>query len=233
MLYIRGDTHRQFAGIRVFCAWKKTSKADILIITGDVGINGRNSRQDRILKKELQELPITLFCLRGNHYRRPSSLGSYRESILYGGVVYREEEFPDLLFARSGETYSMNGRQIFVIGGASSSDRAYRLEHGLPWWPDEQLSEAERRYVEQQLALQGWKADMIISHTMPEKYIPGECLQRKRATGNPDLSMERWMDRLEEKTAYRKWYAGHWHVEKQVTDRMEILYQNYKEVEHG
>ena len=120
MLYIRGDTHRQFAGIRVFCAWKKTSKADILIITGDVGINGRNSRQDRILKKELQELPITLFCLRGNHDRRPSSLGSYRESILYGGVVYREEEFPDLLFARSGESYSMNGRQIFVIGGGVS-----------------------------------------------------------------------------------------------------------------
>ena len=203
----------------------RTEGVDLIISCGDLDAD--------YLEFLVTMVSCPLLYVRGNHDRRPSSLGSYRESILYGGVVYREEEFPDLLFARSGETYSMNGRQIFVIGGASSSDRAYRLEHGLPWWPDEQLSEAERRYVEQQLALRGWKADLILSHTMPEKYIPGECLQRKRATGNPDLSMERWMDRLEEKTAYRKWYAGHWHVEKQVTDRMEILYQNYKEVEHG
>jgi DNA repair exonuclease SbcCD nuclease subunit len=233
MLYIRGDTHRQFAGVRAFCAWKKTSKADILIITGDVGINGRNPQQDRILKQELQEFPITFFCLRGNHDRRPTALESYRETIRYGGLVYREEEFPDLLFAKNGETYELNGRKAFVIDGASSSDRTYRLEHGLPWWADEQLSEPERRHVEQQLALQGWKADLILSHTMPEKYIPKECLQRKRKTGNPDLSMEAWMNQLEEKTAYRKWYAGHWHVEKQVTDRMEILYQNFTEVEDG
>ena len=54
-------------------------------------------------------------------------------------MVYYEEEYPDLLFAKDGEVFDFNGKQTIVTGGAYSVDRMYRLIHGYGWWPDEQL----------------------------------------------------------------------------------------------
>lgn len=39
MIYITGDTHRDFGRIIDFCEENETTKDDILIILGDAGIN--------------------------------------------------------------------------------------------------------------------------------------------------------------------------------------------------
>lgn len=233
MIYVRGDTHRQFAGVRAFCAWKETTKEDILIITGDAGINGADPERDLGLKRELAGLSVTLFCVHGNHDRRPSQLESYQAVTFCGGTVYMEEEFPNLLFAKSGEWYDLEGMKTMVIGGAASPDKQYRLDRGLPWWPDEQLSKEERAYVEMQLAKGGWQADLVLSHTVPKRYIPRECLERCGQMEKPDLSTERWLDRIEERLCYKKWFAGHWHVQRRIGDGMEIVYQNFREAADG
>ena len=64
---ITGDTHGQFYGIEQWCKVEKTTKKDILCITGDVGINYYGYVRDREKKEYLQSLPITLFCVHGNH----------------------------------------------------------------------------------------------------------------------------------------------------------------------
>lgn len=66
MIYITGDTHREFTRL-VFLEYEyNTTKDDILVILGDAGIN-YFGKQDKELKKVLNELPITLFCVHGNH----------------------------------------------------------------------------------------------------------------------------------------------------------------------
>ena len=39
MIYITGDTHRDFTRIKKFCQEQNTSVDDIMIILGDAGIN--------------------------------------------------------------------------------------------------------------------------------------------------------------------------------------------------
>lgn len=107
--------------------------------------------KDKVLKEELAKLPITLFCVRGNHEKRPETIEGYREVTWHGGSVYMEEAFPNLIFAKDGEIYDIDGKKTIVIGGAYSIDKWYRLKMNYKWFEDEQLSEEEKAFVEKQL----------------------------------------------------------------------------------
>ena len=43
---------------------------------------------------------------------------------------------------------------------------------------------------------------------------------------NVDKTTEIWLDSLEDKLWYERWYAGHYHTEKKI-DKLEILFENY------
>ena len=80
MIYITGDLHRDFTRVFAFARKKQTTKEDILIVLGDVGINYYLDDSDKTLKEKLQELPLTLFCIQGNHEERPENISSYKET---------------------------------------------------------------------------------------------------------------------------------------------------------
>ena len=41
-----------------------------------------------------------------------------------------------------------------------------------------------------------------------------------------DKSTEDWLDGIEARLEYEKWYCGHYHTEKKI-DRVEIMFENY------
>ena len=87
MIYITGDTHGQFERIEAFCERFGTSHENILIILGDAGINFGGWNRDCVKKRFLESLPVTLFCIHGNHEQRPQAIESYQEKLWHGGVV--------------------------------------------------------------------------------------------------------------------------------------------------
>ena len=103
MIYITGDTHGEFGRIEAFCRRFGTCKEDVMIILGDAGINYNGGIRDMRKKEFLESLPITVFAIHGNHERRPQTIEGYQEKVWHGGVVYQEEEYPSLLFAKDGE----------------------------------------------------------------------------------------------------------------------------------
>ena len=220
---ITGDTHGQFYGIEQWCKEEKTTKKDILCITGDVGINYYGYVRDREKKEYLQSLPITLFCVHGNHERRPESLPDYELVEWNGGMAYIEREFPNLVFAKDGEVYDLNGLKTMVIGGAYSVDKYYRLAMGYLWFDDEQPSPEIRGYVEKQLEKYKWEIDVVLSHTAPLKYEPREKFIQGLDQSRVDKSTEEWLDKIENRLSYKRWFAGHYHCDKQV-DKIHFLY---------
>ncbi len=226
MIYITGDTHGEFARIETFCRRFETSRDDILIILGDAGINYEGGAQDQPKKEFLESLPITFFCIHGNHEQRPSTIEGYKETLWHEGIVYCEEAYPHILFAKDGEVFDFNGRQTIVIGGAYSIDKMTRLTYGYGWWPDEQPSEEIKAYVEQQLDGLGWMADVVLSHTTPLKYVPTEVFLPGIDQRTVDRSTEIWLDTIEDRLKYRKWYCGHFHTAKKI-DRLEIMFDNF------
>lgn len=239
MIYITGDTHGDFKRIEHFCNLMGTTKKDVMIILGDAGINYSGDENDLGRKNYISRIPITLFCIHGNHERRPSTIHTYVMSEWNGGKVWLEYDYPTIMFAKDGEIYDIAGQKTIVMGGAYSVDKWYRLEMGYRWFPDEQPSEEIKKDVEKTLDGSNWNVDIVLSHTTPLKYEPVDMFLPGLDQSTVDDSTERWLDEIEEKLNYKWWYAGHFHTDR-TTDRLQLMFKDielfkdfYEEQDHG
>lgn len=227
MFYITGDLHAEFNRLDRFCAKMETNVDDVMIVLGDAGINFEGGFMDRLKKERLSLLPVTLFCIHGNHEQRPATLPEYHEVAWHGGNVYIEDAYPNILFAKDGEVYTLNGYQTIVIGGAYSIDKPLRTP-GVSWWEDEQPSEAIKQRVESQLECHHWAIDVVLSHTTPLKYEPRETFFPGLDQSRVDKSTETWLGEIESRLTYKAWYCGHFHINKNI-DRIHILFESIEE----
>lgn len=221
MVYITGDIHGSLEPIYDLFERFGPSEDDIVVILGDVGVNYTGTLQDIGMKRAMNRLGSTFFCIHGNHENRPQNIASYKEREWNGGRVLYEEDFPNILFPIDGDIFELEGKKCAVIGGAYSVDKFYRLSRGMKWWPDEQPSLEIKEYVEKQL--EATKIDVIFSHTCPAKYIPTECFLSGIDQSKVDNSTEEWLDTIEDKVHYEAWYLGHWHTDKRI-DKMHFLF---------
>ncbi len=228
MIYITGDKHGDFNSIFDFCYKFKTTRKDIMIVLGDAGINYFANSKDYILKNSLLQYPITFFLIHGNHEERPENIDSYKKKKFHGGIVYYEEEYPNLLFAKDAEIYNFNNNKVLVIGGAYSVDKPYRLLYGYNWYPSEQPSLKTKNKVLEVLKKNNNKIDVILSHTCPFKYIPREVFISGVDQSSVDNSLEYYLDDIENNTDYKYWYCGHFHTEKKI-DKIRFMYNDIDE----
>lgn len=228
MIYYTGDIHGQPFEIARFCKKINLTREDTVVILGDVGANYYGNSKDNDLKDAFKKLKPTIFCIHGNHEMRPAALPTYKQKEWNGGTVWFEEAYPNLLFAKDGEIFTIEGIRHIVIGGAYSVDKFYRLSRGYAWFEDEQPSEEIKAYVEQQL--KNNKIDIILSHTCPYKYEPTEVFLPGIDQSTVDTSTEEWLDKIEEATNYKAWFCGHWHINKRI-DKMHFLFHGFESSE--
>ena len=221
MIYITGDTHREFYRLHDI----EKNKNNMLIILGDTGINYYLDERDKMLKEQLNSYNIKLFCVQGNHEERPENISTYKEVDMFGGKVFIEEEYPNLIFAKNGELYDIDNKKVLVIGGAYSVDKNYRIIYGYPWFKDEQLSKEEMDNILNKY--RGQHIDIVLSHTCPLKYEPTEVFIKDIDQYHVDKSMENFLDKIEQSIDYDKWYCGHYHTEKQI-DKLEFMFGRIK-----
>ena len=221
MIYITGDTHRDFTRLHKL----KGTEEDMLIVLGDAGINYYLNEEDTKYKEYLNNFKMKLFCIRGNHEERPENINTYKEVDMFDGKVYIEENYPNLIFAKDGEVYNIDGLSVLVIGGAYSVDKEYRLIYGHQWFKDEQLSKEEMNNILEKVKDKYF--DVVLTHTCPYKYEPKETFKLKLDQSKIDKSMEHFLDKIEESISYNKWYCGHYHIEKQI-DKLEFMFGRIK-----
>lgn len=229
MIYITGDKHADFREVFYFCYANETTLDDILIVLGDAGINYYANDKDNELKNSLKEhYPITLFCIHGNHEERPENIKTYKTKKFHDGIVYYEEDYPNILFAKDGEIYNFNNKKVLVIGGAYSVDKYFRLARGYNWYESEQPSDETKNKVKSVLKDLDNKVDIILSHTCPYKYLPREMFLEGIDQSTVDNSTEYFLDEIEESTDYNLWYCGHYHTDKKI-DKIIFMFHKIEE----
>ncbi len=225
MVYFTGDIHGSPFKLQVFCRYMELTEKDTIVILGDVGANYYGGKRDKQFKEQIAKLAPTIFCIHGNHEQRPANIPSYKAKEWNDGPVWYEEEYPNLLFARDGNIYVIDGVRYLVIGGTFSVDKNYRLSRGYGWWADEQPSEEIKARVGRRVANSG--LDVILSHTCPFKYEPREAFLPGIDQSEVDSSTEEWLDTIEESVDYKAWFCGHWHIDKRI-DKMHFLYDEFE-----
>lgn len=193
MVYFSGDIHGYPWDVKKFCKKHQLTQKDIIVLLGDVGANYYGDHRDDTMKEALAKLPPKILCIHGNHEMRPWHVAGYRLTDWNGGKVWLQDRYPNLLFAKDGEIFTLNSKKYIVIGGAYSVDKFYRLARGYGWWEDEQPSEEIKAYVEKQLSEND--IDVILSHTCPFKYEPREMFLPTIDQSTVDASTEKWLDR--------------------------------------
>ncbi len=228
MVYYTGDIHGQKFEIVRFCKRYNLTAADTIVILGDVGANYYGNERDNDLKEAFGKLKPTILCIHGNHEMRPASIPTYKEKAWNGGAVWYEEAYPNILFAKDGEIFDLEGIKHLVVGGAYSVDKYYRLSRGYGWWADEQPSDEIKRYVEEQIKTKEF--EIVLSHTCPFKYEPVEMFIPGIDQSTVDTSTEEWLDKIEESINYKAWFCGHWHINKRI-DKMHFLFHGFESME--
>lgn len=237
-VFLSGDKHGSYKDVERFCLKWNTSKDDLLVILGDNGVNYWGPHRDKKLKNYLSALPISFLMVKGNHDQRPSlklyTIAPEDVHPLLKGPVLAEKDYPSLLFAPMYggiELLSVEGwKKCFVLSGAYSADKYYRLEmqalghSGYRWFADEQMSLWEMKEAAEMV--QDYKPDIILSHTCPYKYIPRDMFMPIVDQSTVDDTMEHWLDTVEESVDYKRWYCGHWHTDRSI-DKMRFMYNDF------
>ena len=80
--------------------------------------------------------------------------------------------------------------------------------------------------VESVLASRSWQVDIVLSHTTPLSLEPREAFLPFIDQSTVDTSTEEWLDGIERRLNYERWYAGHFHTVKE-TGKLRLMYQYY------
>lgn len=224
--FITGDIHGQFAPLFNFNQKESPSKDDILIILGDGGFNYYGDSRDRKLKEKCKnDLPFTIFTIHGNHEMNPEYMDTCMEKEWNGGIVFYEEAYPNLLYAKDGEIYHIGDKDICILGGAYSVDKEYRLLRGWHWFSDEQMSDDVKQRCLDNLEKHNWKVDYVFSHTVPFSCEPVEFFLPYIDQSTVDKSTELFLEDIKQRLTYEKWFAGHYHCDIEKPDNVFIMYK--------
>ena len=117
--FVTGDCHGQYKKLELFIKKQNPEDELFIFILGDVGLNWHLKYDlDDEKKKYLSRLKATFVCLRGNHDANHQKLNIYKQKKMFDGIVYYEDKYPNILFTKDGEVYTINSKKIFCCGGA-------------------------------------------------------------------------------------------------------------------
>ena len=149
-----------------------------------------------------------------------------------------EPEFPNILFAEDVNIYYINKRPYYVLGGAYSVDKFYRVAMGYKWFATEQIPtliekingeiDGNSKQIQQLNKLENLT---ILTHTCPYKYMPTEAFLSFVDQSTVDNSMEELLNKLEANVRYEDWYCGHFHIEKRI-DKIHFNFKEITEIDH-
>jgi len=228
MIYVTGDTH---GGIDIsklsskcFTEQKSLTKQDYLIVAGDFGF---------IWEKEIakywtnwfEEKKFTTLFVDGNH-ENFDLINSYETEFWNGGKIHNISN--SIKHLTRGQIFTIENKKIFSFGGGKSIDKARRKE-GESWWRQEMPSQEEYSEAIDNLNKNNWGVDYIVTHTAPTSII--NSLEAAHEVYNKENELSDFLEEIEKKTKYKKWFFGHYHLDKNVNNKCYAIYQNVIRIE--
>ena len=201
------------------------------------------SKEERYWLDWLAEKPFTILFCDGNHENFDRLNNAYSEVDFHGGKAHQIRE--NVYHLMRGYIFDLNEASFFVFGGARSHDISagilrpyefqteqefkaaykklrdssalYRIEH-ISWWKEELPSDEEMERGLRELSSHNWKVDFIVSHCAPSSIAAHAGLSdRNRLT--------QYLEKVNGKLAFRKWFFGHYHGNSQILGRYIMLYE--------
>lgn len=243
MIYVTGDCHGDFRrfSTKNFFEQLEMTREDYVIILGDFGGVWENeeSKYEKRWLNWLENKSYTTLFIDGNHDNHPA-LAHYPVKSFMGGQVH--EIRPHVLHLMRGEVFDIDGLKFFAFGGASSHDirdgildpvkdkqkikewnrdlsKLFRV-NGVTWWKEELPSLNEMDNGWEKLEACHYKVDYVLTHSPAASVI---ALLGQGLYEQDHLTV--YLETIRQQLQYKRWFAGHMHVNKAVNDKDILLYE--------
>lgn len=230
---LTGDPHGNFTRFRNYDLEVQKDPETAVIMLGDVGLNWTLTEDDNNMKNFLSKrYAFRMYCLRGNHEARPSKVADMElvEDEDVKGEVYIQKRWPNIRYLKDYALYEFGGHRTFVIGGAYSVDKWYRLQNGYRWYDDEQLTSEERKACKRAVQEAG-EVDFVFSHTCPLCWEPTDLFLSGLDQNTVDKTMERFLDSIVNEFQWKIWCFGHYHADRIERPYVEQFYKDTDSLE--
>lgn len=218
MILITGDTHIPIdihkLNTRNFKEQNHLNKNDYVIICGDFGGVWSNNNEDKYWQKWLKDKNFTTLFIDGNH-ENFDLLNSYNVSKWNGGNVHFIND--SVIHLMRGQIFTIDGINLFTMGGATSIDKHSRIE-GKTWWQEEMPSNIEYNEALNNLDKHNWEVDYIITHTAPLK------IAESIVYSVDNNSLYSFFNMLQTDLWYKHWYFGHFHEDKKIDNKHTVVF---------
>ena len=208
-VFVTGDVHGypiRFDQPNLEALGLSLTKNDKVIICGDFGLPWYGDKEDECCLNWLEAKPFEILFVDGNH-ENFDLLYQFPVEERYGGKVRKLRN--NIFHLMRGEVYEIEGKKYFAFGGASSTDK-YTREEGISWWKEETHSREEYENALKNLAKVDFNIDYVVAHTVPTRFLENVDFNKQGAESCPVAIM---FDDLVKRLHYRKWFAGHFHVD--------------------
>lgn len=75
------------------------------------------------------------------------------------------------------------------------------------------------------------KVDLVLSHTCPYQWQPFDLFLSGIDQNSVDNSTEHWLAEVERNLDYRYWLFGHFHDDRLINDKSQMLFKNVIDLE--
>ena len=221
-IYLTGDTHGllDLGGVKEWVRQKSLTKKDKLIILGDTSNTWYGKKNDDKVQRFWDEQPFTTLYIDGNHENFDSLYHDYAVEEYCGGKVHHIRG--SVYHLMRGEYYEIEGNTFWVMGGAESTDRAFRTK-GESWWEEEVPTHDEMMYGLGKLREHQMQVDYVLTHDCSTSIC-------RLLLGYADYPSEftDFFDELEFKYQlnFKHWFFGHHHVDRRVDRYHTAVFNN-------
>ncbi len=230
-IYVTGDLHGEVdikkLNNKNFPIGKELTKDDYLILCGDFGLRFFDNKSEEYWLEWLEDKEYCVLFADGNH-ENYNLLESYPIEEWKGGKIRRIKEH--VIHLTRGQVFDIDGKKIFVMGGAKSDDREH-IE-GQYWWAREMPSEEEYLEGLSNLEKHDWKVDYVITHCTNTTTLP-LVNQYRLAIRFPD-ELTQYLEKIKRKLSYKRWFFGHYHCDVNFSHlNMRAIYRDIVEIDYS
>lgn len=212
MLFVTGDIHGDWNRLQdIIIYLESTYDSVTLLVAGDFGIwDIENVIELRVLSNTFRS-NTQIFFVDGNH-ENYDILHQYPIIDKFGGQV---QEINQKVFRiMRGSIVNINGYSVLGFGGATSTDKEYRIPF-ISWWPGEQWNQKDRERLYELLDTSNLYVDIVLTHEAPATVVDFLYNGRPRSVD----TMTRGLELLKEHIDYGKWFFGHHHQDTRIPNK--------------
>lgn len=227
-VYITGDIHGGLDITKLnsknFPQGKTLTKDDYVIICGDFGLifSNEQSAEEKYWLDWLNNKKWTTLFIDGNHDNIDKIRNDYPDCKFLGAKCQRIKK--SIYHIERGEILSIDNKKIWCMGGAFSHDLQYRIID-INWWKNEHPSAFDKLNGSENLNLNNWNVDYIITHSLPSEIIT-KCFSEVYFADE----LTDYLSIINKKTKFQKWYTGHYHMDTNIYHNNNLYVALYNKI---